>query len=57
MKYFEIPSDTEGMANALIQIVNLDDKELLEYANQGDLVKQMFSGEVWLSTLEEIEIN
>lgn len=57
VRYFEVPADGAGFANALCDIAKLPDEQLLTYANQSQLVTSLFNTNVWRDTIARIEEN
>lgn len=55
IKYFKVPSDQEGFEKALVEIMNMTDDELAEYANQSSRVKNLFSAQKWSEIIQKIE--
>ena len=55
--YFEVPSDYDGFINAINEIAQLSDDKLLQYANQSEKVKKLFSPSAWQHCIKLIETN
>ena len=55
VKYFEVPANTHGFIKAIERIANLDEKDLLPYANQSQLVKEMFNTNIWCKAIVDLE--
>ena len=55
IKYFEVPSNTEGFIKAIEYIANLNENDLKSYANQSQLVKEMFNTNIWKNEICNIE--
>lgn len=55
IKYFKIGSDVDAMTRDLRAIVQMSESNLMQYVNQGKLVRDRFSTEVWRDAIERIE--
>ena len=55
IRYLEVPSEETAFVDAIKQIANKSEDELLSYANQSEKVRQMFSVEVWEKVMRNIE--
>lgn len=55
IRYLEVPSEETAFIDAIKQIVQKPENELLFYANQSGEVKRMFSVEVWNRVMSELE--
>lgn len=55
INYLIVPSEIKNLIKFINQISSLDEVSLLEYANQGVKVTEMFSTKVWIKTMSEIE--
>ena len=55
IKYFKITSQQEFFKQHIDGIAHMSEKSLMEYANQGKKVAEMFSTKVWNETMEMIE--
>lgn len=55
VKYFEVPANTDGFIKAIEHIANTDEKELICFANQSEIVKTMFNTTVWKEKMCNIE--
>ena len=55
IKYFEVPSNSIEFINSIKQIANLKNSEIMQYANQSQLVKDKFNTNVWNKAMEKIE--
>lgn len=55
VRYLEVPADPDGFLKALKAIVAKPDAELLQFANQGETVRQHFNAGVWRAAIERIE--
>lgn len=55
IKYFKITSQQEFFKQHIDGIAHMSEKSLMEYANQGKKVTEMFSTKVWNETMEMIE--
>lgn len=55
VRYFSVSPGRKEFLHDLKSIVDLSEAVLLSYANQGDLVKTLFSANVWKNVMEEIE--
>lgn len=57
IKYLKVDSNCEAFKSQVSEICSKPNEDLMEYANQGDLVTKMFSTEVWNETMKDIENN
>lgn len=57
IKYFEISTELEKFIEGIKYISNLSTNELLQYANQANLVKRLFNTDVWNNSMVAIESN
>lgn len=57
INYFKIGSDVDSMTRDIKAIVRMPKSDILQYVNQGDLVREKFSTEVWREAIERIENN
>lgn len=57
LKYFQTPSDSEYFKQHINSISSISKSVLMEYANQGKQVAEMFSTKVWNETMTKIESN
>lgn len=55
IRYFRTKSDSESFRQYIDEISNKPESELLGYANQGKIVVEKFSTEVWNETMKTIE--
>ena len=55
INYFKVDSNCDGFKRQVLEICNKPNEVLKQYANQGSLVKKMFSTEVWNKTMTDIE--
>ena len=55
IKYFKTSSNPEFFKQHIESIISLNDSDLLEYANQGNKVAEMFSTKVWNDAMLKIE--
>lgn len=55
IKYFKVTSQQEFFKQHIDAIAQMSSKFLMEYANQGKKVAEMFSTKVWNETMEMIE--
>lgn len=55
IKYFEVPANLEGFIETLMNIAQMDREVLICYANQSNLVKELFNTDVWNKTIHKIE--
>lgn len=55
VNYFEVSSNKAEFKAAIRRIATMDDQTLLDYANQAELVKEMFSAKAWLDTINKLE--
>ncbi len=55
IKYFEVPATLEGFIETLMNIAQMDKELLICYANQSNLVKELFNTNVWNKTMRKIE--
>jgi hypothetical protein len=55
IKYFKVDSNCDVFMSQVSEICSNPDEFLMEYANQGALVANMFSTEVWNKTMTVIE--
>ena len=57
VEYFHVASDKESFKRDLRRIASLPQSELLNYANQGDKVTELFNADKWFEKMEELEKN
>lgn len=57
VKYFNVSSEKDAFIKTVRSIVSKPVEELSMYYNQSELVKEMFSANVWNTTMSEIEKN
>lgn len=55
VKYFTVSSTEEDFWGNIKRIVGLTQSDLLSYANQGELVSNMYNVKVWNKAIEKIE--
>jgi hypothetical protein len=55
IKYFKVDSNCEAFERQISEICSKPNEVLMQYANQGALVTNMFSAEVWNKTMTDIE--
>lgn len=55
VRYFKVGSNPDVFKENLQQLVGMDNLQLLNYANQGKRVEELFSTEVWNRTMSGIE--
>lgn len=55
LKYFDLGSDKESFKTSIRNIFNHSNKELLTYANQGEIAEQMYSANRWFAIMDKIE--
>lgn len=55
ISYLDVPSEIKTFIKCITNVSSLNKSSLLEYANQGEKVAEMFSTRVWNETLKEIE--
>ena len=55
IKYFEVGADLASFINDIQEVISLPAKDLLSYANQGEVVRHRFSVNVWRNAMQEIE--
>lgn len=55
VKYFEIPTNTDGFIKAIEHIASLDENDLQQYANQSRIVRIKFNTTVWKEEMCNIE--
>lgn len=55
VNYFEVPVEKNAFKNAIREIMRLEDKQLISYANQADVVMENFSAKAWLRTVIQLE--
>lgn len=55
IRYFKVDSDCDTFKRQILEICNTPNEVLKQYANQGGLVKKMYSTEVWNKTMTDIE--
>ena len=55
IKYFKASSQQKFFKQHIDGIAHMSEKSLMEYANQGKKVAEMFSTKVWNETMEMIE--
>ena len=55
INYFKVYSNCDAFKRQVLEICNKPNEVLKQYANQGSLVKKMFSTEVWNKTMTDIE--
>lgn len=56
IKYFKTTSQPEFFKQHIDAIAHMDEKSLMQYANQGRKVAEMFSTKVWNETMNKIEV-
>lgn len=57
IKYFKVNSNYESFKDQILKICNMPNEDLMQYANQTNIVREMFSTEVWNETMKDIENN
>lgn len=57
IRYFNVSSSLDGFICDISRICSLSSEELLEYANQSELVRKKFSTEVWDQVMTKLENN
>ena len=55
VKYFKVTSQLEFFKQHIDAIACMSEKSLMEYANQGKIVAEMFSTKMWNETMKRIE--
>lgn len=55
IKYFKVSSKLDCFIKEIKDIVSMDKKELIKYANQSQLVKERFNTQVWNEVMLKIE--
>lgn len=55
IKYFYVSSHLESFKRDIQRIANMPDDELLCYANQGDMVTELFNANKWFENMGKIE--
>jgi hypothetical protein len=55
INYFKVDSNCDAFKRQVLEICNKPNEVFKQYANQGGVVKKMFSTEVWNKTITEIE--
>ena len=55
INYFEIPSEVDFFRERFMRIVQMDDRELAGFINQGELIYNRFNAKVWKDKMEGIE--
>lgn len=57
IQYIEVPANEDGFVEAVRSIVDMEDTDLIKYANQAEDVQNRFNNQVWTKTMQEIENN
>ena len=55
IQYLEVESNTDAFVSGIQSILRMTDDELLTYANQGELVSQLFDVHQWYKIMNDIE--
>tara|TARA_B110000503_G_C7094728_1_gene391029 strand:- start:711 stop:1370 length:660 start_codon:yes stop_codon:yes gene_type:complete len=55
IKYFKVDSNCEELKKQVLKICNMSNKNLMQYANQTGIVREMFSTKVWNKIMTDIE--
>lgn len=55
LNYFKVDSNCDTFKRQVLEICNMSNNFLKQYANQGNIVKKMFNTEVWNKTMTDIE--
>ena len=55
IKYFKVDSNCEELKKQVLKICNMSNKNLMQYANQTGIVREMFSTKVWNKIMADIE--
>ena len=55
IQYIEVESNAEAFLQGIQTILRMADDELLTYANQGELVSQLFDVHQWYKIMNDIE--
>ncbi len=55
IKYFEVDSNCEELKKQVLKICNMSNKNLMQYANQTGIVREMFSTKVWNKIMTDID--
>ena len=55
IRYFKVDSELEKFVEQIKEISSLPESSLMQYANQGKQVIEMFNTDVWNATMEKIE--
>ena len=55
IKYFVVHHDSTEFSNSIKKIVSMNDNELLSFANQSELTKNLFNVDVWSESIQKIE--
>ena len=55
IQYIEVESNAEAFLQGVQTILRMADDELLTYANQGELVSQLFDVHHWYKIMNDIE--
>jgi hypothetical protein len=55
IKYFKVDSNCEAFKKQVLKICNMPNEDLMQYANQTDIVRELFSTKVWSKTMNDIE--
>jgi hypothetical protein len=57
IKYFKVDTDCEAFKRQVSEICSKPNDDLMDYANQTGVVREMFSTKVWNETIKDIENN
>jgi len=55
VKYFKVDSNCENFKEQVLKICNMPNEDLMQYANQSEIVRENFNTEVWNETMKDIE--
>jgi len=55
IKYFKVDSNCEELKKQVLKICNMSNKNLMQYANQTGIIREMFSTKVWNKIMADIE--